>query len=80
MQTSTASPFLPPFPLIFRPRQCSYAHTLLPLFNRRLDLVQTFISGFALRSTLRDSCLPPMAADLDRLQRRLFSGKASLQV
>jgi len=46
----------------------------------RLDLVQTFVSGFSIRAALRDSCLPSMATDLDRLNRRLFSGKASLQV
>lgn len=47
--------------------------------EQRLDLVQTFISSFGLRGVLRERCLPAMAADLDRVQRRLFSGRASLQ-
>lgn len=47
--------------------------------EHRLDLVQTFVSSLELRATLRDTCLPAMGADLDRLQRRLFSGRATLQ-
>eukprot|EP00316_Scyphosphaera_apsteinii_P000388 CAMPEP_0119326074 /NCGR_PEP_ID=MMETSP1333-20130426/67397_1 /TAXON_ID=418940 /ORGANISM="Scyphosphaera apsteinii, Strain RCC1455" /LENGTH=957 /DNA_ID=CAMNT_0007334263 /DNA_START=94 /DNA_END=2967 /DNA_ORIENTATION=+ len=47
--------------------------------NTRLDLTQAFCSSFELRSMLRDEVLPSMACDVDRLSRKLFAAKGTLQ-
>lgn len=47
--------------------------------EERLDVVQVFATSFELRGELRDTVLPKMGGDLDRLGRKFSARKASLQ-
>ncbi len=47
--------------------------------NRRLDAVSNLVSAAEVRLALRDTALPPMGLDAERIGRKLSSGRASLQ-